>query len=167
MLHPVRHHGGQSRQRLADRARVDEGTRFPDAGAEHRVGRRADAKPSRLGGSDDCDAVGDRGGQRLFGIDMLARLDRLERYLRVGLRNGEIQDNIDVVALQDVRHGSRVDHVAFGLPLRGVRIEIGAGGKDDVSKARCVLEIDVRNVAAPDKTYAHGRPHGHHCPNFA
>ncbi len=98
---------------------------------------------------------------------MLARLDPLERYLGVGLRNGEIQHDIDVVALQDVRHASRVDRVASGLPLRGVRIEIGAGGKNDVSKARCVLEIDVRDVAAADKTDAHGRPHGHHRSPFA
>jgi hypothetical protein len=28
------------------------------------------------------------------------------------------------------------------------------------------LEIDVGDIAAADKTDAHGRPHGHHCSLF-
>ena len=146
----------------ADGAGVDERARFLDPGAEHRVRRRADAQPFRLGGGDNRDAVGDRGRQRLLGIDVLARLDRRERYLGVGLGDGEIEHDIDVVALQKVLHASRVDRIALGLPVCGVRAEIGAGGEDDVPETQPVLEIDVGNIAAADKADAHGCPSRHH-----
>ena len=167
MLHAVRHHRSEPRQRLADCARVDERARFLDPGAEHGVRRRADAQPFRPGGGDNCLAIGDRGGDRFLGIDVLAGFDRLERHRGVGLRNGEIQHDIDVVALEKVVHASRWDRVARGLPACRLGAEIGAGGEDDVAKARRVQEIDVGNIAAADNTDAHGPPRRHHRSPFA
>ena len=85
----------------------------------------------------------------------------------MGLGNGEIEHDIDVVALEKFLHASRLDRVALGLPACGLRAEIGAGGEDDVPETRPVLKIDVGNIAAAYKPDAHGRAYGHHRSPFA
>jgi hypothetical protein len=88
-----------------------------------------------------------------------------QRHLGVRLGDGQIQHDIDVVARQQILYTSRIDCVAVGLVLCSGRVEIAGGGNEDIPKARCVFEIDVRNVATPNEADAHGRPHGcHRCP---
>ena len=138
VLHPVRHDGGDACQRLADRAGVDKRAGRLHAGAENRVGRRADAQPLRLRPGHDREAVGDRYGERLFGIDVLSRVERPERHVGMGVGNGEVEDDVDVVAPEQFVDASRLDRVTLGLPRSGLRIEVRAGGDDDVAEARRV-----------------------------
>src|SRR5271166_6202722 len=65
-------------------------------------------------------------GPRTAAAGLVGMAHRLERHLGVGLEDGEIEHDIDVIALQKVPHASRVDGVALGLPVCGVRAEIGA-----------------------------------------
>ena len=107
-----------------------------NARAQHGVRRRADAQAFGVGRGHDREPVGDRGRQRLLGIDVLARFDRVERDLGVGFGDGEIEHDVDVVAPEQLLNASRLDRKALGLPLCGLRRSRSAQAVKPMSRKR-------------------------------
>ena len=120
------------------------------------VRRRAHPQPFRSRHFDDLETVGERGRERLLAVDVLARFQRRERHFRVGLRDGEIENRVDVLAGEKIADCERLDAELPGLPPRRLGQEVGAGDEFNVAKQRRVGEVDAGNLAAADDADAKG-----------
>ena len=94
-------------ERLADRARVEHVAGGLQAAAEEGVRGAAEPDAARGGGVDDRLRVGERRGQRLLGVDVLAGRDRGEADLRVADRRREVDDDVDRRVPEQVVEGQR------------------------------------------------------------
>ena len=112
--------------------------------------RRADAETTPLGGGKGSFAVRDCRRQRLLAVDVLAGFKRGERYFGVRLGNGQVEDDVDIVALQKIGDADGNDAMTVGLTLGGLGVDVGAGDDVNVAKELRVDEVDFGDVAAAD-----------------
>ncbi len=150
VLHAARQEEGGAGDDLADRALIDQAARLARRRPQDRVRRGRDAQAQPLGQLDQRLGVGEVRGERLFGVDVLAGLERRPADLGMDRRHGEIEDDVDPVVRQQLGRAQRPEAVALGHHRRRLGPEIGAGLQLDVAKARRVLAIDVGDHAAAD-----------------
>ncbi len=127
--------------------------------AEERVGRAADAQPLRLGQRLQRQPVLERQDQRLFGIDVLAGLERglADREMRVGDR--QVDDEVDFRVREQLLDGLGADAVFLRAGFGRRRIDVGAGPHLEAAEQRREAEIGGRDIAASDDADA-DRVHG-------
>ena len=101
-------HADLDERRRPDHAVVERGLDGLDAGAEERVRRTADEHAGGGGRVEHLAAALDAGGQRLLGVDVLAGGDRLQRDVGVQVRRREVQDDVDVVAGEQLVRRARL-----------------------------------------------------------
>ena len=124
------HEEGRAADRPADQPVVDGAARGLVGAAEKGVGRRAEPQALGRRGFDQPARLGDRDAERLFRVDVLAGGDRLEADLDMGVRNREVEDDLDR------RIGEqRVDRTRRNPELRRARfrrLRVGVGERDEI-----------------------------------
>jgi hypothetical protein len=75
--------------------------------AEEGVRRATEPQPAPLGLGQEPPAVGYGGGKRLFGVDVLAGLERCAHERRVHRGRRQIEDEVDVRVREQVVHRLR------------------------------------------------------------
>ena len=141
---------GCGRNWLADSAIVDDFARRLPAAAEEGIGRAANAQARRFGRADDPGAIVAADGQGLFAVDVLARCEDLQRYLGMGEGDSQVDDNVDVVARQQLVHAAGGQAVLGGEGLGAVGQDIGAGVELDHVKGRAAADVSRRDIARSD-----------------
>ena len=136
VLHAVAHHVAGAAGDLAELAAVDEVARQLMRAAEERVGRRADAQPLLLRPLLEIEALLDRQHERLFRIDVLAGVEDLLRYLVMHRRDGQVDDDVDVVGLEQLFDGLGAQLELLRPRLGRVHVDVGAGAHLDAAKQR-------------------------------
>jgi hypothetical protein len=142
MFHAMGHDRGDGGQGSANFARVDRPTRCLVPRAKNRVGRRADAETTPLGGGKDSFAIQDGRRQRLLAVNVLSAFERGERHFSVRLGNGQVEDDVNVVALQKIGDTGGDDAMTVSLPLGSLHVDVGAGDNANVAKELRVDEVD-------------------------
>ncbi len=117
MFHAMGHDRGDGGQRPANFACVDGPTRGLAPRAKNCVGRRSDAETTLLGGGKDLFAVRDRRRQWLLAVDVLSGFERGERHFGVRLGNGQVENDVDIVALQKIGDTGGDDAMTVSLTL--------------------------------------------------
>ncbi len=144
-------HEGGGRDRLADPAVVDQFAAGLNPSAQKSVGRAPEEHPLGLGRRQRADAVFAGHGQRFFAINMLARLDGRQVDLRVGLGDGEVQDDLDGrVAQQFLDRAGPGDAELLGFGPGAAQVEIRAGGDLQDLEGFAVLKVIGADIAAAD-----------------
>ena len=137
---------------VAEPAVVDEAAARLQPPAHERVGRAADPQARGVGDGQELEALRERRGEGLLGVDVLARLQRGKVERRVGVRGREVEDDVDLVVREQLA-GRRVrlrQPVLRRLAASLVEVAAGAADHaDDVAVAREVGEVDVADVADP------------------
>ena len=135
---------------FADHAIVDGFARRLPAATEEGIGGAAHADASRFCCLDDRLAIGKFHCQRFLAIGVFARFDDLQRDLRMRGWKGQVDDDIDVIARQQVVHAASGQPMFGGECPRPVFDDIGAGGDLDDIKGRAAANISRRDVARAD-----------------
>ena len=154
VLHAVAHHVAGATGDPAELAAVDQLARQLMRAAEECVRCRTDAQPLLLGPFLEVEPFLDRQHERLFRIDVLAGLQHRLRHFIMHGRNGEVDDDVDLVVLEKVvgRLGAELE--LLRPHLRRIHVDIRAGAHLDAAKQRRQREIRLRDVAAADNAYA-------------
>ncbi len=145
-----RDHGGGRGDRPADQPVVDGLPGGLDPGAEHGVRRAADRDAGCPRSVQDLAGLRRRGRERLLTVDGFAGGNRAQGDLGVGCRDGQVQDEFDVVGGQqplDRECPDAIIRVGYCLRPGGVQVRDG----DEVD----VLEpAEVRQVLRDDGSTA-------------
>ena len=120
------------------------------AAAEEGIRRAADAESGRFRRRDDVCAIGAVDSQGLFAIDVFASLNNLARDSGMRRRDGQIDDDVNVVARQQIVHAVCDQTIFSGECPGAVDQDIGASGYLDDVKRRAATDIRRRNVAGAD-----------------
>ena len=149
-------HERRRRHRLADGALVDELAAGLQSAAEERVRRGAEAQASRPSRLDQPLPVLERDGEGLLVVDPLAGIQRRLGDRGVGIRCGEIENDLDRRVGQQLGDGANGRHAVLRGPLRRpLRHRIGAGDDLELGKESRVLQIAVADIAAADQPNSH------------
>ena len=121
-------------------------------------GAQPTSTPAARGGVEQLARVGDARGQRLLGVEVAAGGDRPapDRGVVVGRR--EAEDDLDVLAREQLVDAAGGEPVLGGDPLRPRGVDVRAGDELDAVEPRRVVEIDTADGAAadqPDADVAH------------
>ena len=100
-------------------------------------------------------------GERFLAVDVLAGLERPLRDLVVGVVDGQVDDDVDlVVGEQVVERGVRADAVGRGERGRAIGIEVRRRDQADLRVSQGVLGVSAGDVSRPDDAdteWGHGR----------
>ena len=157
-------HQRERRERRADRAVLDQPPSGLDARAEERVGRRGDTQTLRVRRLEQQLSALAVERERLLAPDVLARLERPESDLHVHLRQGEVDDDLDlVVSEQLVDRAVPGDAEGLGLGPRALLVDVGDESHLDVGEGGEVLQVLRADDAGADdadsdRAAAHARP---------
>ena len=125
VLHTVRQHRGGAGNRDADTAGVDCIATGLVRGAEERIRRTADPEAFRGGRLHHRLRRGKARGERLFQIDVLARLDDLQRHRCMRGRDSEVHHDLDI-GIGEQRIDCNCVHAVFmRFSLGGVGADVG------------------------------------------
>jgi len=113
-----RHYVAGSPDDPADLPRIDKGTGRLSRRAEEGVGGRPQSQPNAFRDFNQLSAQRGRRRQRLFGIDVLAGLERRQRDLVMSRRNCQVDDEIDVIGLKQVDNRAAPHAVPIGASFR-------------------------------------------------
>ena len=89
------HEEGRPADRPANEPVVDALARGLMRAAEESVGRRSEPQALRAGRVDELPGLRESDAERLLGMDVLARGDRLEAHLDMRFGHGEVEDDLD------------------------------------------------------------------------
>jgi hypothetical protein len=82
---------------------------------------------------------------------VFAGFERRHRDLGVDDRDGEVEDDLDLLVSEQLFRGTCLrDTVSFGLGLRTLEQEVRTGDHLDVVEYGRILEIDAADLAATD-----------------
>jgi hypothetical protein len=120
------------------------------AAAEEGVRRAADTQAFGLGQVHDLARLGHAHAQRLLGMDMLAGVENRQAHVGVRQRHGQVDHDLDVVALQQLvdphcRHAER-----RGLFLGGGAAHVGDRAQFEIGEALRRLEIGCADDPTAD-----------------
>ena len=150
------HEDGCCRYWRPDQAVVDGFASRLQAAAEEGIGRAAQAQVGRRRRFDDFGAIVARNGQRLFAVGMLARFNDLQRDFGMRGRDGQVDDDVDFVAREQVIDAAGGQSVHGGERFRPLSENIGAGGDLDDIKWRAAFNIRRRDIAGADEANVQG-----------
>ena len=122
--------------------------------AEKRVGRAADAKLFLRGEIHHLAGFRDVDAERLLGMDMLAGIQNRETDVGVGERHREIDDDLDVVALEQLIDPHPRQPEGGALALCGIAAHIGERPDLHDREALGRLQIGGADIAAADDSDA-------------
>ena len=126
---PVFHAMGQHRCRpaehIADPPVIDCLPAGLMASAQERVRRAAEADTGCVRCCDQGAAFFERDRQRLFGIDVLSRIDDRAADLGMGKRDGDVDDDLDLIVGQQSLDRHRLDAIGLSFGRGGIGIDIG------------------------------------------
>ena len=128
--------------------------------AEERVRRAADGEALRLGDAGEILALLQGQHQRLFRIGMLAGFENAFGDGIMRIRDGEVDDHVDLVIGEKLVDGLGAD-IVFRSPCLGrFRIEVGAGAHFQPLEQRRKAEIGGGDIAASDDADSECLGHG-------
>jgi hypothetical protein len=157
---PASHHECREGNRPADQTVVDRYARRLDAGAEERIGSAPDAQPAGSRGVQHLPALVPIHPERLLGEGVLSRRKRLQRDRRVGLRDGQVEHDIDVRIGDQLVDGKHARHAEL-LRARAcpIRVEIRARRHVQRRKLRRHLEIRGADRSTPHHSHSYRTRH--------
>jgi len=145
-------HEGDAGDGRADGAGVEEFAGVLQAGAEEGVRGAADAEVFLAGEGDERGGGVAVDGEGFFVINGFAVVEGVEGYLGVGGGDGEVEDDVDFLALEELLRGEDGgDFEGGGLCLGAGGVEIGEGDDFQVREAGGIAEVDRADVAAADE----------------
>ena len=120
------------------------------AATEKGIGRAAYTQSGCPRRADDLGAVIAADGQGLFAVSVLARFNDLQRDFRVSERDSQVDDDINVVARQQVVHAIGGEAVVSGKCLGAIGQDIRAGCELDHVEWRAAADISRRDITRSD-----------------
>ena len=153
-FHPVVLHGGSARDDGAYAALVQNGPRLLMRAAKKGIRRAADRQALGRRQIAQRNPLFQCQNQRLFGIGVLARLKNALGDLVMGIRDRQVDDDVDVLVGQQIidRLGPGVE---FGRPCRGsLHVDVGHGAHFQPLEQRRKPQIRGRDIAASDDANA-------------
>ena len=137
--------------RLADQAAVDQLNRRLNPRAQERIRRGGELKPLFVRNAHKLARVGERGGEHLFAVHVLARQQRGTVHLKVRHGIRQIDDELDLRIGEDFFIGHLPDAVLLGLGARALLNQVGAADHIEHIELRDhVFEVHVADHAAAD-----------------
>ena len=150
MFHPVAHHGRASGGDRADAPFIDQGAGLLMRAAQKGIGRTAYAQTARCRQIAQRQPVFQAQRQRLFGIDVLVRLQDRLRHGEMRSRNGQVDHHVQRLVGQQILDRLRL-HAVFGRPRLGRgHVHVGDGPHLQPTKQGRKPEIGGRDIAASD-----------------
>ena len=159
-LLPADEHGGahatvarRSRRHRAARGRPGRHCRERCPVRTRSVARAGPASATR------CGRVGGVRGQRLLGVDVLARGERGADHGRVCGRRRQVEDDVDRRVADEVVHGGDPEVMRLGQRARLRLVDVGAGDELERVESLRVLRVLAADHTTADDADAHGRAH--------
>ena len=118
--------------------------------AEKGVGGAAHPHAARLGSVDQLARLGNLDAERLLGVHMLAGRDRLEADLDMGLRDGEVDDDLDAWVGEEIGDASSRQAELGGTGFGDRLVHVGEGTHLEDRESARRLEIGGADIAAAD-----------------
>ena len=122
--------------------------------AHERVGRAADPQARGRGELEELAALGERRGERLLRVDVLARAERGQVERRVGIGRREVEHDVDLGDPRTPRRASPTPSAGRAAPALRRALSRSRPAqpttRDDVAVPREVDEVDVADVADAD-----------------
>ena len=125
--------------------------------AEHRVWCDAHQEPRGFGLFEECASARAVDADRLLRPHMLARCDRLTGDLRMGGRDGQIHDDLDVGMCQDVVAGAPLGDVVLRLCPCPFLVEVTQDHNPYVGETCQALQVGVADHPRTDEADTTGR----------